>query len=166
MIRWLSILLALMAQCSAMMSPLLLRHCTSADGRQCIEWQSEVCVCGDSKHASHESDYAACGHQEELETHRCCDSCAADEELPKSEDNNLVVVARHACDCDHSPFEVVQVQVGRSEILYSHLMVVLNDVGVFQPQISTLPPVRLAERELRSDPDSHLAILAVVALRV
>ena len=163
MARWLTVLVALVAQGLALMSPVCFVRCIGADGHQCVELMGQGCHCCDCQSREHAPDVCAvatCGHHHD------------DEEQNQDEHDapaGWQVRCEH-CTCQHSPLEAgSQVQArsltssGVSDMLnVATLPAMLNFVSV----VPALENVSLRRSLLRPQESPQLAALATVVLRV
>lgn len=160
MARLLTVLIALVAQGMALMSPVCLVRCVAADGHQCIELTGHGCHCCDCQ--THEDQpqvcaVATCGHHHE------------DEQQQDHKHDAPVgwqVRCEH-CTCQHSPLDAgPQVQ---SKALSSFG---LSPLSAFVPTLNfaaTAQALEIASLRpplLRPQESPHLAVLATVVLRV
>ena len=160
MARWLTVLMAMVAQGMALMSPVCFVRCMGADGHQCIELTGQGCHCCDCQ--SHKGSpevcvVAKCGHHHEDE-----------QEQDHEHDAPVGWQARcEHCSCQHSPLEAGQ-QV-QSKTLSSYG---LSQMADFVPTLSFVSAVQalkfasLRPSLLRPQESPQLAALATVVLRV
>lgn len=158
MVRWLTVLIALVAQGMALMSPVCLVRCVSPGGDECVELVGRGC------------QRSECLTNETLPEVRalpsCCDHCHDDVEehdAPRGPQ-----ITSQPCSCQHSLFESIpQVQ---NKSLSSDLLLAWHDV-LLAPMadtfVVTISRLRFASRSLlRPQESPHLAVLATVVLRV
>lgn len=172
MTRCLSVLLMLLAQVTAMVSPVLLRHCVSADGQYCIEFQGENCDCCVLDAAlDHESE---CGSLDENSEHEhespasCCSGCAvaqSDVDGPDATTREPSISAVDGCDCEHSRVEHLQLAARQIDLAAQFVSLAVVFDTALRPAIVSVN-VATPHVELRPDPDAHLAVMAVIVLRV
>lgn len=166
MSRWLPVLFTLLAQVAAMVSPMVLRHCESADGQSCLEMAGQECGCRHEACTEAEHQHAGC-HWHDHDHEACLSESESDVvEHDNDHEHELSVAARTECDCKHSLLEVLQCNLQRgSDVLLSLcLLVGETDSRWAIPVVPFQSKARWTE--MRSDPDAHLAVIATVALRV
>ncbi len=164
MSRWLLVLFALFAQVATLVSPMLLRHCESADGQHCLEVAGQDCGCHNDACSDFEHDHDGCHDHDH-------DGCTSHSEsfvvdFNEPDEQALSLTARSGCDCKHSLIEILQCQSQRcSELLQCLCLLASNDAPAWSIVESTFL-IKARQVEMRSDPDAHLAVIAAVALRV
>jgi hypothetical protein len=160
MARWFTVLIALVAQGMALMSPECFVRCVDTGGHECVELASPECRCCETPSA--ESQPQVCvvvtcdrQHDEELEQHT-----VAPEWQVRSEN----------CDCEHSPLESAPQLRSRSSPSAG-----MSQTQVFVPApmtfglvagVRTLDVASLRRSLLRPHESPQLAVLATVVLRV
>ena len=160
MAHWLTVLIALVAQGMALMSPVCFVRCIGADGHQCVELTGQGCHCCDCR--SHERlpeacAVATCGHHHE------------DEDQNHDEQDAPVgwQVGCEHCSCQHSPLDSApQVQ---SKLLSSYGLSHTPDFVPtldFVTTVQALDVVSVRLALLRPHESPQLAALATVVLRV
>ena len=161
--RWLTVLVALVAQGMALMSPVCFVRCIGADGHECVELTGQGCHCCDCQSREHAPDVravATCGHHHE------------DEELNQDEHDAPVgwqARCEH-CSCQHSPLEAGS-QVQAKSLTSSEVSDILNVATLpamldFVSVVQALEKVSLRQSLLRPQESPQLAALATVVLRV
>lgn len=161
MVRWLTVLIALVAQGMALMSPVCLVRCISPNGHECVELVGQGCR--GCEHGAHEASQGSaeskCGHH-----HSDCD--------PGHEDNHHEAmgweIPREHCACQHSLVQVApQVQ---SRIVTTDTLSIVSEVILAPAVLSTdLVDGRMRVARcllLRPQESPHLIVLAAVVLRV
>lgn len=161
MVRWLTVLIALVAQGMSLMSPVCLVRCISPDGHECVELAGQDCGCcaRTSPEAPQVCAVAKCDHdheEEEPERHHEHDTQAGRQ------------VRGEHCSCQHSPLESApQVQ---TKSLTSDVMLAWHDALTAKANftvITTASRLEFASRSLlRPQESPHLTFLATVVLRV
>jgi hypothetical protein len=161
MARLLTVLVALVAQGMALMSPVCLVRCVSPSGQQCVELVSQDCRCDGCP--SHESQ-----PQEVCAVAQCCDKCHDHDEEQEAPAGPQI--ASQGCSCHRTSMESApQVQ---NKSLASDVLLVWHDVLMAPTMMSVVadihalkdPSLRLSL--LRPHESPHLAMLATVVLRV
>lgn len=160
MARLLTVLIALVAQGMALMSPVCLVRCVGADGHQCIELAGQGCHCCDCQ--SHKDSpqvcaVATCGHRHDDEHEH-----QHEHDAPAG----WQVRCEH-CSCQHSPLEAGQ-QVQTKTLSFYGLSATpdfvptLNLIATFDAWNfkSFQPPL------LRPQESPHLIVMATVVLRL
>ena len=160
MARWLTVLMALVAQGMALMSPVCFVRCVGADGHQCIELVGEGC----QRHECQTSEALP----EVCAVPSCCDHCRNDHKDDEKQDAPQgPQIEGQPCSCQHSPLEAGQQVQSKSLSSYglSHtpdFVPTLNFVAAFQAlKFASLRPSLLRPQE-----SPQLAALATVVLRV
>ena len=158
MVRWLKVLIALVAQGMALMSPVCLVRCVSPSGHECMELAGEGCQRSECQPNDPLPEVSAAP--------TCCNHCRDDDgehEAPVGPQ-----IAGEHCSCQHSLIESApQVQ---KKSLASDVLLASHDV-LLAP--TTLVAVATGSRlesagrsQLRPQESPHLAVLATVVLRV
>ena len=157
MARWLTVLVALVAQGMALMSPVCFVRCVGADGHDCVELtgQCRCCDCQSQEQAPEVCAVATCGHHHE-------------EELDEHDAPVGWQVRCEHCSCQHLPLESApQVQ---SKFLNSYGLSHTPDFVPTRNFVATVHAVEVvslsASGGLRPHESLHLAALATVVLRV
>lgn len=160
MARCLTVLIALLAQGMALMSPVCFVRCVAADGHQCIELTGQGCrCCGcQSRMGSPElCAVAKCGHHQEDEQ---------EQDHPQQAPIGWQARFEH-CSCQHSPLEAGQ-QV-QSKSLRSDGLPPTPDVVLTLNDAAAVPALKFASLRpslFRPQESPQLAALATVVLRV
>ena len=163
MARCLTVLIALVAQGMALMSPVCFVRCVGADGHECVELAGRDCHCRDchcrdcqtSESLTQVCTVASCGHHHE------------DDEEHDAPDG--FQVRCEDCSCQHSRIESAPQSVSKSlvsdvlsqwhDALSAPTMLSVSDIAVLED--AGLPPLLLRPQE-----SPHLIVLATVVLRV
>ncbi len=153
MARWLTVLLALVAQGMALMSPVCFVRCVSANGHECLELAGRGCQ--------------RCDRQERESPPQTCSVTKCHEQKP-SEGSQI---AEPSCSCQHSPLaSAPQVSVksltssGLSQEFHVATLPAMRDfVSVVQALEKTSLSARGGSRPQESP---QLAALATVVLRL
>lgn len=160
MARLLTVLIALVAQGMALMSPVCLVRCVGADGHQCIELTGQGCHCCDCQ--SHKGSpevcaVAKCGHHHEDE-----------QEQDHEHDAPVGWQARcEHCNCQHSPLDAgPQVQSNALSSFGPSPLSAFVPTLNFAATVQALDVASLRPPLLRPQESPHLAVLATVVLRV
>lgn len=162
MARWLTVLIALVAQGMALMSPVCFVRCVGADGHQCVELIGQDCRCCDC--ASNESLPQDCV------VPKCCNNGHEQGEGEEQEAPAGPRIAGHDCSCRHTPMDSVPQVQSKG----------LASADQSQCQVCTLTPTTLdmladvgaldlasfQRTLLRPQESPQLAALATVVLRV
>ena len=163
MARWLTVLMALVAQGIALMSPLCFVLCVGEDGHECVELAGDGC--GRCECLSYEDSpvvcaVATCGHHH------------GDEEQAQGKHDIPVgwqVHCKH-CFCQHSPLDSApQVQ---GKLLPADALSARQDVDLKSAMLKAFANVRALEEAslrrlpLRPHESPHLAVVTTVVLRV
>ncbi|MBI5758297.1 MAG: hypothetical protein HZA46_07255 [Planctomycetales bacterium] len=158
MARWLTVLIALVAQGMALASPVCFVRCVSANGHECVELAGQGCQRCDCQEREPLSQ--ACS------VAKCCEQCQDHEQQVP----DCPQIAEQACSCQHSPLESApQFQLkslassGLSQFLAS--MPVPTTVD-FVATIRALENASLQRVLSRPHESPQLAVLATVVLRV
>lgn len=162
MARVLAVLIALVAQGMALMSPVCFVRCVGADGHECVELTGLGCHCCDCQSREGSPDVCAvakCGHHHEEE---------------QDQDEHDAPVGWQArcehCSCQHSPLEAGS-QVQAKSLTSSGQLQALNVATLpamldFVSVVPAFENVSLRRSLLRPQESPHLAALATVVLRV
>lgn len=161
MVRWLTVLIALVAQGMALVSPVCFVRCVGADGHECVELTGQGCHCCDCQSREQTPEVCAvatCGHHHE-------DQNQNEHDTP----TGWQVLCEH-CSCQHSPLNAgAQVQAksltssGQSQVFNVATMPAVLD---FVSIVPALENVSLRRSLLRPPESPHLAVVATVVLRV
>lgn len=157
--RWFTVLIALLAQGMALMSPLCFVRCYGADGHQCVELAGQDCHCCDGQTAELPPVGAVSA---------CCDRCHDHDE--ESEAPVGPQVAAQDCSCLHSPMEATPQTVSKS--VAAEPSSPLCDVVVAPTMwnafvdVCDFDEIRLRQWLLRPQESPQLSALATVVLRV
>ena len=162
MARWLTVLVALVAQGMVLMSPVCFVRCIGADGHQCVELAGLGCHCCDCQSQEHSPEVCAvatCGHHHE------------DEEQTEHDAPAGWQVRCEHCSCQHSPLDSApQVQsksLASAGLSPFQVFVPVPVTCDFVAAIRALENASLsASGGLRPHESPHLAVVAVVVLRV
>lgn len=157
MARWLTVLIALVAQGMALMSPVCLVRCVGADGHECVELAGRGCQRRDCQ--EHESQ------PQVSSVAKCCEQCHHNDEEEAPEGQQI---AEQPCSCQHSPMEPApQVQ---NKPLSSDVLLAWHDVllapTTFAVVVSDSSLEFVSLSLLRPQESLHLTVLATVVLRV
>ena len=162
--RWLTVLIALVAQGMALASPVCFVRCVGADGHECVELTGQGCHCCDCQSREHTPEVCAvatCGHHHEDE-----DQNQNEHDTP----TGWQVRCEH-CSCQHSPLEAgSQVRAksltssGQSQVFNVATMPAMLDFVAVVPALEKLS--LSASGGLRPHESPHLAVVATVVLRV
>ena len=159
MARWLTVLIALVAQGMALMSPVCLIRCVSPNGHECIELVGQgcnCCGCGANESSPQVCAVAKCGEH--------CHDHDEEQEAPEGSQ-----VRCDDCSCQHSPMVSSPQTVSKS--LVSDALSSWHDV-LLVPTILSVTDIRVLEDAglppllLRPQESPHLIVLATVVLRV
>lgn len=163
MARCLTVLIALLAQGMALMSPVCFVRCVAADGHQCIELTGQGCHCCDCQSRMDSPELCAvakCGHHYE------------GEQPSDHEHDALIGWQAHCehCSCRHSPVESApQVQnksLASDSLIQSLDFMPSSMTRDFVSAFRALENAGLQRSLLRSQESPQLAALATVVLRV
>lgn len=158
MARWLTVLIALVAQGMALMSPMCFVRCVGADGHQCIELTGQGCQRCECQTTEPLPEVCAVA--------TCCNHCHADDDEQEAPVGPQI--AAQDCSCLHSPLESVpQVQ---SKSLASDVLLAWHEVLLAPTTlvaVATDSRLKFASFSLlRPQESPHLAVVATVVLRV
>ena len=161
MVRWLTVLMALVAQSMALMSPVCFVRCFGADGHECVELTGQGCHCCDCR--SHEGSPEVCA----------VPTCGHHHEEEEQEEHDAPVgwqVRCEHCSCQHSPLDSApQVQaksLSSDGLSQSQVFVPVPVTFDFVAAIRALENSSLQRSLLRPHESPQLAALATVVLRV
>ena len=158
MVRCLTVLIAMVAQGMALMSPVCFVRCVGADGHESVELAGRDCHCREcqtSESLTQVCAVASCGHHHEDDE---------EQEVPDG-----FQVRCEDCSCQHSRIESAPQSVSKSlvsevlsqwhDALFAPVMLSVTDIAVLED--AGLPPLLLRPQE-----SPHLIVLATVVLRV
>ena len=158
MARWLTVLVALVAQGMALMSPVCFVRCVAPNGHECVELTGQDCRCCDCllpEPLPQLCAVATCGHDHE------------DEEQAEPDARNGWQLRCEHCSCHHSPLESIpQVQ---SKSLVPNLLTHALDFVPIPATLDFQAATRALENAILSGSGGlrpHLTVLATVVLRV
>ena len=162
MARWLTVLVALLAQGMALMSPVCFVRCVAPNGHECVELMGQDCHCCDCPSPDalpQVCGVVTCGHHH-------------DDESPSEQDAPMGWQVRcERCSCQHSLLESVP-QVQSKSLISDFLSTALEFVAVsttldFDAAIHALESEsQSASGGLRPQESPQLAMLATVVFRV
>lgn len=158
MARWLTVLVALVAQGMALMSPVCLVRCVSPSGHECVELVGQGCQRCECQTKERLPEVCAVA--------TCCNHCRDD----KDEDEAPVgpQIAGAHCSCQHSLMESAP-QVPSKSLATAGQSQTLDFVTTlnFMAVVRTLENVSFfASGGLRPHASPHLTVVATVVLRV
>ncbi len=164
MARWLTVLIALVAQGMALMSPVCFVRCIGPNGHECVELTGQGCHCCDCRLQERSPDacvVASCGHHHDDE-----DQVEHEEQVAPA---GWQVHCEH-CSCQHLPLESSP-QVQSKSVVSDDLSHALDFVTApatldFVAVVRTLENVSLRSPLLRPHESPHLTVVATVVLRV
>ncbi len=157
MARWLTVLIALVAQGMALVSPVCLVRCVSPNGHECVELVGQDCHCCGC--LANELSPQVCT------VAACCDRCHDDDE--EQEVPVGPQITGQDCSCQHSPL-VSAPQVPSNSLVTGELSQTLDFVTTldFVVVVRILENVSFQRSLLRPQESPQLAALATVVLRV
>lgn len=160
MARWPSVLITLLAQVMALLSPVCFVQCLSADGQRRIELTGQSCYCSEVERNDHEHG-ANAGHQT---VGACCHHGTQDE--PQQEYDSLPSLVQDHCSCLHSPIPMVSGVCVKTS--FQAIGVNLMDSVAIPTWASDPESVERSLQVSLSRPslDAHLVALATTVLRV
>ncbi len=179
MTRWLSVLIALLAQTMLLLSPTYFVQCVGADGHRCLELAGQDCHCSDAELDDHEHEHCKptpcgsvdhSGHSDLGHVFQVQDDCDCQHSRRGRETRaeQHVFQVQDDCDCLHSPVQVasgVQVKTSAQAIdvnlMSSVMLSAWSGPALVDPMGRTF-----AVNLLRQFLDPHLAELATSVLRV
>ena len=157
MARLLTVLIALVAQGTALMSPVCFVRCVGADGHECVELAGNGCERCECQASEPMPEVCA--------VPTCCNRCRDHED--KQEAPVGPQVTEQDCSCQHSPLVSVP-QVQSNSLVTEELSQTLDFVTTldFVAVVRTLENVSFQRSLLRLHESPQLAVLATVVLRV
>lgn len=157
MVCRLTVLIALLAQGIALMSPACFVRCVAANGHECVELVGQDCL--GCKHGLSDHDHS-------LPT--CCSDCSEPRHSDDDDKNGTAVTSREHCGCSHSPLDFGP-QASAKSLTAERL---LDEVSMVFASLPILPGRLVMERHddfspplLRRQVSLHLTVLATVVLR-
>jgi hypothetical protein len=160
MARWLTVLIALVAQGMALVSPVCFVRCVGADGHECVELAGQGCHCCDCR--SQDRVPQVCG------VATCCDhghDQEEEQEVPVGPQ-----IAGQDCSCLHSPLESAPQNLSKS--LAADVLSPWHNMWLAPMELNDVARVRALEEAslwpslLRPHESPQLTVLATVVLRV
>lgn len=151
MVSRLTVLIALLAQGLASMSPACLVRCIAPNGHECVELVGEDCRGCEQGLSKHDESPAAC--------------CSTHGDAIESDDVETLLTSCDGCGCAHSPLDFGPQSQAKS----------LTAEQLLEAQVNCLAVLPIASRhavaldcgtDLRPQVSPHLAVLATVVLRV
>ncbi len=158
MARWLTILVAMVAQGMALMGPVYLVRCVAPSGHMCLELVGHGCHCLSQKHSPEVCHGATCGHHH-------------DDEDQNEQDVAVGWQVRcENCSCQHSPLEAgSQVQpksLASDELSQSEVFVPTPKMLDLIVMLRALENASLQRSLFRLHESPHLVAAATVVMRV
>lgn len=162
MARWLTVLIALLAQGMALASPVCFVRCVAPNGHERVELMGQDCRCCDCPSSVSSPQVCAvvtCGHHQD------------DEDQPEHDASMGWQAQCERCSCQHSLLESIP-QVQSKSLILDFLSTTLEFVAVstrldFDAAIQALGNASLsASGGLRPHESPQLALLATVVFRV
>ena len=158
MARWLTVLIALVAQGMALMSPVCFVRCVGTDGHECVELAGKGCQRCECQTSEPLPEVCAVS--------TCCNHCRDDDHEQEAPVGPQIT--GQDCSCQHSPLEFAP-QVQSKSLATAGLSQTLDFVTTlnFMAVVRTLENVSLsASGGLRPHGSPHLVVAATVVLRV
>ncbi len=158
MARWMTVLVALLAQGMTLLSPACFVRCVAPNGQECVELSGEACHCCDCP-APEACAAATCGQHHKGEDHD-------EHDVPPG----WQVLCEH-CSCLHSPLESAP-QVPSKSLISEARPLAMAFVAIplksdFDVALRALKEASLYVSDgSRPHAPPHLAVLATVILRV
>ena len=163
MARWPSVLIMLLAQVMALLSPACFVQCVSADGQHRIELTGQSCHCCEVEQNDHKHETDVCRQT----VGACCHHDTQDES--QQEDASLPSFVQDHCSCLHSPIPMVSgvcVKTSFQEIGVNLMSSVALPTWAADPEFAGPSQRSLQVNLLRPLLDAHLVALATTVLRV
>lgn len=154
MVSRVTVLIALLAQGLASMSPACLVRCVAPNGYECVELVGEDCHGCEHSLSEHDQPAAAC----------CSVHCDAIE----SDEAETLLTSHKRCGCAHSPLDFgpqSPTKLLTAEQLSDAQAIWLAALPVISGNAAALERVRFSPPQLRSQVSPHLVVLATVVLR-
>lgn len=151
MVSRLTVLIALLAQGLASMSPACLVRCVAPNGYECVELVGEDCHGCEQGLSKHYEPPAAC--------------CSTHGDAVESDDAETLLTSCDGCGCAHSPLDFGPQSEAKSLTAEPLLEAQVNCLVVL-PIPSGHAAVLDRGNDLRPQVSPHLAVLATVVLRV
>ena len=155
MVRRLTVLIALLAQGLALMSPACLVRCVAPNGHECVELVGEDCRGCEHGLSEHDQPVADC-----CSTH--CDTVEQD-------DSETLLNLHDRCGCAHSPLDFGPQSLVKSltaKQLSEAQAIWLAALPSFSGAVAELEREDFPPPLLRPQISPHLIVLATVVLRV
>lgn len=152
--RWLTVLIALLAQGLASMSPACFVRCVAPNGHECVELAGQDCHCGELGLSDHDHSTAAC--------------CSAHQDTDDQDDVETLLSSQADCRCSHSLLDFGPQSPVRSlvaEQLSDAQAIWLAALPSVSENVTVLERAGLSLPRLRHLVSPHLVVLATVVLR-
>ena len=155
MVCRLTVLIALLAQGLASMSPACFVRCVASNGHECIELVGQDCHCGELGLFDHDHSTAAC--------------CSAHHHADDQDVVETLLSSQTDCRCSHSLLDfgpqspaksLVAEQLSDAQLIWLAALPVTSENVVALERAGLSPPL------LRPQVSPHLAFLATIVLRV
>ena len=155
MVCRLTVLIALLAQGLASMSPACFVRCVASNGHECIELVGQDCHCGELGLFDHDHSTAAC--------------CSAHHHADDQDVVETLLSSQTDCRCSHSLLDfgpqspaksLVADQLSDAQLIWLAALPVTSENVVALERAGLSPPL------LRPQVSPHLAFLATIVLRV
>lgn len=157
MARRLTVLIALLAQGIALMSPACFVRCVAANGDECVELVGQNC---------HGCEHGLSDHDHSSPT--CCSACSEHRHSDDQDEDERAVTSREHCGCLHSPLDFGP-QTSAKSLTAERL---LDATSMAFASLPILPSSLVPQRHddfspplLRRQVSLHLTVLATVVLR-
>lgn len=163
MARWLTVLIALLAQGMALMSPVCFIRCVGADGHECVEVVGLGC-----HRCSGESQTPV---SREVALAACCSHCDEEDSFGDQERQapDGWQVRAEPCSCRHSPMELGPQNLNKllaSEVLSQWHDALPTHMAPLVADLRVLDAASFRQMLLRPHESPQLAALTTVVLRV
>ncbi len=154
MVSQLTVLIALLAQGLASMSPACLVRCVATNGSECVELVGEDCHGCEHGLSEHDQPAAAC----------CSTHCEANEQ----DDAETLLTSHEGCGCSHSPLDFGPQSPAKSltaEPLSEAQANWLAALPIISGNAVALGRANLSPPQWRPQVSPHLVMLATIVLR-
>lgn len=155
MVSRLTVLIALLAQGLASMSPACFVRCVASNGHECIELVGQDCHCGELGLSDHDHSTVAC--------------CSAHHDADDQDDVETLLSSQTDCRCSHSLLDFGSQSPAKSvvaEQLSDAQAIWLATLPVTSENVAALERAGLSPPQLRPQVSPHLAFSATIVLRV
>ena len=148
-----TVLIALLAQGLALMSPACFVRCLEPNGHECVELAGQDCHCNEPR----------------LNDHATGTCCSEHQDADDHDHHEALLSTRHDCGCSHLPLDFGPQSLPKSQIakqLSDAHAIWLTPLPVTSENVAITEYSVMSPWLLRRQVSPHLAVLATIVLRV